>query len=118
MDKSKKESDIKKAPQDKSEIIKEDLSKLIDSMITDPKILENGYQILSNFEFRKNFYFNVLKLCFDSEKEKNFQKMKLCGSIFHTFIKKNYESEDKITDEEKLNIVSYILTCIDTKNYY
>ena len=118
MDKSKKESDIKKAPQDKSEIIKEDLSKLIDSMITDPKILENGYQILSNFEFRKNFYFNVLKLCFDSEKEKNIQKMKLCGSIFHTFIKKNYESEDKITDEEKLNIVSYILTCIDTKNYY
>ena len=44
--------------------------------------------------------------------------MKLCGSIFQTFIKQNYESEDKITDQEKLNIVSYILTLIDTKNYY
>ena len=118
MNKSKKESEIKKSPQDKTEIIKDDISKLIDSMISEPKILENGYQILSNFEFRKNFYFNILKLCFEAEKEKNLQKMKLCGSIFHTFIKKNYESEDKITNEEKLNIVSYILTFIDTQNYY
>ena len=117
MDKNKKESNIKKSPE-KSEIIKDDISKLIDSMITDPKILENGYQILSNFESKKNFYFNILKLCFEAEKEKNIQKMKLCGSIFHTFIKKNYELEDKITNEEKLNIVSYILTSIDTSNYY
>jgi hypothetical protein len=46
------------------------------------------------------------------------QKMKLCGSAFNIFIKQNYQSEDKITNEEKLNIVSYILTLIDTKNYY
>ena len=44
--------------------------------------------------------------------------MKLCRSVFLTFIKQNYESDDKITNEEKLNIVSYILTLIDTNNYY
>ena len=37
---------------------------------------------------------------------------------FSNFYKKNYESDDKITNEEKLNIVSYILTLIDTNNYY
>jgi hypothetical protein len=103
---------------DKTEIKKEELSKIIESMITDQKILQNGYQILSNNEFRKNFYFNLLQLCFEADKEQKIQKMKLCGSVFHTFIKQNYESEDKITNEEKLNIVSYILTLIDTKNYY
>ena len=113
-----KNIEINKSSLDKSEIPIDDISKLIDTMILDQKILQNGYQILLNYEFRKNFYFNILKLCFEAEKENKIQKMKLCGSIFHTFIKKNYESEDKITNEEKLNIVSYILTLIDTKNYY
>ena len=117
-EKSEKESDNKKQQIDKSEVKKEEISKLVDSMIEDQKILQKGYQILSNYEFRKNFYFNVIKLCFEAEKEKNIQKMKLCGSIFHTFIKQNYEFEDKIINEEKLNIVSYILTLIDTQNYY
>ena len=117
-EKSEKESDSKKHQIDKSEVKKEEISKLVDSMIEDQKILQKGYQILSNYEFRKNFYFNVIKLCFEAEKEKNIQKMKLCGSIFHTFIKQNYEFEDKIINEEKLNIVSYILTLIDTQNYY
>ena len=113
-----KNIDTKKSSLDKSEIQKDDISKVVDSMILDQTILQNGYQILLNYEFRKNFYFNILKLCFEAEKENNILKMKLCGSIFHTFIKQNYESEDKITNEEKLNIVSYILTLIDTKNYY
>ena len=115
---STKESDSNNSKIDKTEIQKEDLSKLIDSMISDPKILQNGYQILSINEFRKNFYFNLLLLCFEAEKEQKIQKMKLSGSVFQTFLKQNYESEDKITNEEKLNIVSYILTQIDIKNYY
>ena len=115
---STKDADINISKIDKTEIQKEDLSKLIDSMISDPKILQNGYQILSKNEFRKNFYFNLLQLCFEAEKEQKIQKMKLSGSVFQTFIKQNYESEDKITNEEKLNIVSYILTQIDIKNYY
>ena len=115
---STKESDSNNSKIDKTEIQKEELSKLIDSMISDPKILQNGYQILSINEFRKNFYFNLLLLCFEAEKEQKIQKMKLSGSVFQTFLKQNYESEDKITNEEKLNIVSYILTQIDIKNYY
>ena len=116
--KTKEKKDSNKSLSDKTEIPIDDISKLIDTMILDPKILQNGYQILLNYEYRKNFYFNILKLCFDAEKEKKILKMKLCGSIFNTFIKQNYESEDKIPNEEKLNIVSYILTLIDTKNYY
>ena len=116
---NEKDSDTNNNPEkDKTEIKKEDLSKIIESMISDQKLLQNGYQILSNNEYRKNFYFNLLQLCFEAEKEQKIQKMKLCGSVFHTFIKQNYESEDKITNEEKLNIVSYILTLIDTNNYY
>ena len=83
-----KDSDTNNNSQkDKTEIKKEDLSKIIESMISDQKILQNGYQILSNNEYRKNFYFNLLQLCFEAEKEQKIQKMKLCGSVFHTFIK-------------------------------
>ena len=117
-DRNEKDLDTNNPEKDKAEIKKEDLSKIIESMISDQKILQNGYQILSDNEYRKNFYFNLLQLCFEAEKEQNTQKMKLCGSVFQTFIKQNYELEDKITNEEKLNIVSYILTLIDTKNYY
>ena len=53
----------------KTEIQKDGLSKLIDSMISNQQILQNGYQILSNNESRKNFYINLLKLCFEAEKE-------------------------------------------------
>ena len=113
-----KNIETNKSSIDKTEVSKDDISKVIDTMISDQKILQNGYQILLKYEFRKNFYLNVLKLCFEAERENKIEKMKLCGSIFQTFIKQNYESEDKITDQEKLNIVSYILTLIDTKNYY
>ena len=58
----------------KTEIQKDGLSKLIDSMISNQQILQNGYQILSNNESRKNFYINLLKLCFEEEKEQKIQK--------------------------------------------
>ena len=55
-----KNIEINKSSLDKSEIPIDDISKLIDTMILDQKILQNGYQILLNYEFRKNFYFNIL----------------------------------------------------------
>ena len=117
-DQNIKNTEKSNPPQDKSEISKDELSSLIDSMISDQKKLQNGYELLSNHEFRKNFYFNILKICFEAEKEQKITKMKLSGSVFQTFIIKNYDIEGIITNDEKLNIVSYILTLIDIKNYY
>ena len=117
-DQNIKNTEKSNPPQDKSEISKDELSSLIDSMISDQKKLQNGYELLSNYEFRKNFYFNILKICFEAEKEQKITKMKLSGSVFQTFIIKNYDIEGIITNDEKLNIVSYILTLIDIKNYY
>jgi len=117
-DQNIKNTEKSNPPQDKSEISKDELSSLIDSMISDQKKLQNGYELLSNYEFRKNFYFNILKICFEAEKEQKITKMKLSGSVFQTFIIKNYDIEGIITNDEKLNIVSYILTQIDIKNYY
>ena len=54
---------------------------------------------------------------YEAEKNSNKTKMKLCGSIFSSFLLKNYDSEI-IYPEEKLNIVSYILSEIGVKNYY
>ena len=44
-----KNIEINKSSLDKSEIPIDDISKLIDTMILDQKILQNGYQILLNY---------------------------------------------------------------------
>ena len=75
-DQNIKNTEKSNPPQDKSEISKDELSSLIDSMISDQKKLQNGYELLSNYEFRKNFYFNILKICFEAEKEQKITKMK------------------------------------------
>ena len=44
--------------------------------------------------------------------------MKLSGCCFICFLKKNYEIEGLITDDEKLKIVSFLLDKISTNDYY
>ena len=105
-------------PIDRSERKFEDSLKDIDDMLSNPDKLKDGYKILSNFETRKNFYLNFLKISFDSSLNKNKLRMKLSGCCFNCFLKKNYEIEGLITDEEKLNIVSFLLDKINTNDYY
>ena len=52
----------------------DELSKKIQSLIDDPKKLQNGYTILSEDESQINFCYNLLKISFESEKEKNKNK--------------------------------------------
>ena len=94
----------------------EDISNIIQSMIDSPQKLCEGYTILSEEENKINFYKYLLQLVFDSQKEKNYNKKKLSAISFLIFLKKNYS--DKITNEEKLEIVSYLLTNISTDDYY
>ena len=44
--------------------------------------------------------------------------MKLCGCCFVCFLQKNYDTEGLILDEEKLNIVSFLLDKLDANDYY
>ena len=94
----------------------EDISNIIQSMIDSPQKLCEGYTTLSEEENKINFYKYLLQLVFDSQKEKNYNKKKLSAIAFLIFLKKNYS--DKITNEEKLEIVSYLLTNISTDDYY
>ena len=105
-------------PIDRSERKIEDSLKDIDEMLSNPDKLKDGYNLLSKFETRKNFYLNFLKISFDSSLNKNKLRMKLSGCCFICFLKKNYEIEGFITDEEKLNIVSFLLDKISTNDYY
>ena len=94
----------------------DDLSKKIQSLIDDPKKLEKGYTILSEDENQINFCNNLLKIAFESEKEKNTNKKKLSAISFLKFLKKNYNT--LITNEEKLEIVSYFLSNLQTTDYF
>ena len=94
----------------------EEISNIIQSMLDNPIKLSNGYKILSQEENKINFYKFLLKLVFDSEKEKNNNKKKLSAISFLIFLKKNYTKI--ITNEEKLEIVSYILTNISNEDYF
>ena len=96
----------------------EESLKDIDEMLSNPDKLKNGYTTLSNFETMKNFYLNFLKISFDPSLNKNKQRMKLSGCCFICFLEKNYDIEGLITDEEKLNIVSFLLDKINTNDYY
>ena len=93
-----------------------DISNIIQSMLDDPNKLSNGYKILSEEENKINFYKFLLQLVFNSEKEKNNNKKKLSAISFLIFLKKNYSKI--ITNEEKLEIVSYILTNISNEDYF
>ena len=94
----------------------DELSKKIQSLIDDPKKLQNGYSILSEDESQINFCYNLLKISFESEKEKNKNKKKLSAICFINFLKKNYNTY--ITNEEILEIVSYFLSNISMKDYF
>ena len=93
-----------------------DISNIIQSMLDDPNKLSNGYKMLSEEENKINFYKFLLQLVFNSEKEKNNNKKKLSAISFLIFQKKNYSKI--ITNEEKLEIVSYILTNISNEDYF
>ena len=105
-------------PIDRSERKLEDSLKDIDDMLSNPEKLKDGYNILSNYETQKNFYLNFLKISFDSNLNKNIQRKKLSGCCFICFIKKNYDIEGLITDEEKLNIVAFLLDKTNTNDYF
>ena len=93
----------------RTELKFEDSLKEIDEMISNPEKLKNGFNTLSVHETQKNFYINFLKISFDSNLNKNKQRMKLSGCCFVCFLRKNYDIEGLILDEEKLNIVALLL---------
>ena len=96
----------------------EDSLKEIDELISNPEKLKNGFNILSSHETQKNFYMNFLKISFDSSLNKNKQRMKLSACCFICFLQKNYDIEGLILDDEKLNIVSFLLDKLDTSDYF
>ena len=61
---------------------------------------------------------NFLKISFDSSLNKNKQRMKLSACCFICFLQKNYDIEGLILDDEKLNIVSFLLDKLDTSDYF
>ena len=96
----------------------DDSLKEIDELISNPEKLKNGFNILSSHETQKNFYMNFLKISFDSSLNKNKQRMKLSACCFICFLQKNYDIEGLILDDEKLNIVSFLLDKLDTTDYF
>ena len=96
----------------------DDSLKEIDELISNPEKLKNGFNILSSHETLKNFYMNFLKISFDSSLNKNKQRMKLSACCFICFLQKNYDIEGLILDDEKLNIVSFLLDKLDTSDYF
>ena len=116
--KADEESSPLNHPIDRSEKKLEDSLSDIDEMLSNPDKLKDGFKILSNYETQTNFYLNFLKISFDPNLNKNKQRMKLSGCCFICFLKKNYEIEGLITDDEKLKIVSFLLDKISTNDYY
>ena len=112
------ESSSLKQPIDRTERKLEDSLKDIDEMLSNPEKLKDGFNMLSKHETQKNFYLNFLQISFDPSLNKNKQRMKLSGCCFICFLKKNYDIEGFITDEEKLKIVSFLLDKISTNDYY
>ena len=102
----------------RTELKLDDSLKVIDELLSNPEKLKNGFNILSSHETQKNFYINFLKISFDSTLNKNKQRMKLSACCFICFLQKNYDIEGLILDDEKLNIVSFLLDKINTSDYF
>jgi len=85
--------------------------------------LKQGYTILSKYEKHKGFYFGTLQIIFTNLTEKNL--IKLCCSAFSIFIKKIWNIEEYIDEEEKLVKIIFqflifllIVSCKHTNDKY
>ena len=56
-----KNTETNKSSIDKTEVSKDDISKLIDSMISDQKLLQNGYQTLLKYNLNINLLIQKAK---------------------------------------------------------
>ena len=90
-----------------NQLTKASLSTLLSQMINDSSLLANGYNVLSKYETCNGFYCYLLEIGLLSMESKALKK--LSTSVFLTFLFKNYSNENSISDNEKLNLVSYML---------
>ena len=107
------QNDEKVNNQKRVEISNEELLTAINSMITSQELLSKGYDTLCKYEKNINFYINLLKISFTADNDK---LKKLSASSFLIFLTKNYDQF--ITNDEKLNIVSYLLSNLSSQDYY
>ena len=107
------QNDEKVNNQKRVEISNEELLNAINSMITSQELLSKGYDTLCKYEKHINFYINLLKIAFTADNDK---LKKLSASSFLIFLTKNYDQF--ITNDEKLNIVSYLLSNLSSQDYY
>ena len=78
----------------------ETLHTILKVMENNSNILKNGFNILSEYEKDKGFYYGILTIIFLSKDDIKLKKLS-CSS-FNIFIKKNWSDENYITNEEKL----------------
>jgi len=78
----------------------EELEKIFGEMITNPVNLKNGHNILNNYESLKNFHIAVLTIIFNNLDNDRFKK--LACSVLNIHIRKNWNMNGYITNEEKL----------------
>ena len=99
------------------QLSKSQLQSLLSQMISDPSMLSTGYKTLSQYETSPYFYRYLLELGLSKDSSDHLKK--LSTSTFLTFLYKNYSRDNNtISDNEKLNLVSYMLDNLTTNDYY
>lgn len=78
----------------------EELEKVFFEMISDQASLKIGHNILNKYESLRNFHLGVLTNFFNNLENDKFKK--LSSSAFNIYVKKNWNINNLITDEEKL----------------
>ncbi|MCQ2817892.1 MAG: hypothetical protein MJ252_11565 [archaeon] len=92
-----------------------DLSNIISNLVKDQNKLSKGYDILNQFASKPDFYVNLLKIAFSTQ---NSKEKKLSSIAFISFLKKNYEDEKILNNENKLNIVGIFLSNLENEDYF
>ncbi len=81
-------------------IQEEELEKVFKEMILNDDDLKNGFNILNKLENLRNFHVGVLLIIFNNLD--NVKLKRLACSALSIFIRKNYNMNNYITNEEKL----------------
>lgn len=78
----------------------EELEKVFGEMISNQENLKNGYNTLNRYEPLRNFHLGVLTNIFNNLENNKYKK--LASSAFNIYIRKNWNINNLIGNEEKL----------------
>lgn len=92
------------------------MKKIIEDLLSNPNKLSNGYSLFANLECCRGFYTSLLFIVLNNQSSKN--EIKLSSSVLLNFLRRNWNDDNFISIEEKMELFAALTSNIHHSEYY